>query len=163
MKSSESRKFKNRTTYYGEFICWLLILIVFVAVVIDTLISSEQEFVERILNRELIGDAHQRGNILIEKFLVSNFGKAGIQVVAAIGILLISNKIYNIISAYRRLLFREKLIREGLRAPDDYVDDYVRVPLWKKAINLFTKKRKKKYPSEREMRDLLKKNKYYKE
>ncbi len=83
--------------------------------------------------------------------------------VAAIGILLISNKIYNIISAYRRLLFREKLIREGLRAPDDYVDDYVRIPLWKKVANLFTKKRKKKYPSEREMRDSLKKNKYYKE
>ena len=85
------------------------------------------------------------------------------QVTFVIITLLIINELLEAIGAFRRLLFREKLIREGLRAPDDYVDDYVRVPLWKKIANLFTKKRKKKYPSEREMRDSLKKNKYYKE
>lgn len=77
--------------------------------------------------------------------------------------LLIINELSEAIGAYRRLLFREKLIREGLRPPDDYVDDYVRVPLWKKIVNLFAIKRKKKYPSESEMRESLKKNKYYKE
>ena len=163
MKSSESRKFKNRTTYYGEFICLLLLFMVFVVGMIDTLITPEQEFVERILNRDLTGDAHHMRNILIEKFLVSNFGKAGMQAITIIGILWIVSKLRESISAYRRLLFREKLIREGLRAPDDYVDDYVRVPLWKKIINLFAIKRKKKYPSESEMRESLKKNKYYKE
>jgi hypothetical protein len=85
------------------------------------------------------------------------------QVTLAIGTLLIINKLSEAIGAFRRMLFREKLIREGLRAPDDYVDDYVRVPLWKKIVNLFAIKPKKKYPSESEMRESLKKNKYYKE
>lgn len=160
---SASKKFKNKTEYYREFICWLLLLIVFVVGTIDTLITPEQEFVDFFLNRDLIGGAHQRRNILIEKFIVSHWGRTGMQVVIAVGIILLINKIRDNICAYRRLLFREKLIREGLRAHDDYVDDYVRIPLWKKVANLFTKKRKKKYPSEREMRDSLKKNKYYKE
>ena len=163
MKSTEPKKFKTKATYYMEFIAYAFFLAVATFCIIVTLITPEQEYVDRILNRDLIGGAHQRRNILIEKFIVSHWGKTGMQVVFSFGLLLIINVLYKNISAYRRFLFREKLIREGLRAPDDYVDDYVRVPLWKKIINLFAIKKKNEYPSEREMRDSLKKNKYYKE
>lgn len=163
MKSEKQKKFKPKTFYYGEFAFCAFSLIVVIFCIVDTLVTPEQKYVDWILSRELIGGFHQSRNILIEKFIVRYFGKTGMQVTLIVITLLIINKLSKDISAYHRLLFREKLIREGLRAPDDYVDDYVRVPLWKKAINLFTKTRKKKYPSEREMRDSLKKNKYYKE
>ena len=163
MKSTEPKRFKAKKTYYFEFA--ILLLFIIIGVVTITLISltPEQKYVDLIMNRELIGGAHQKTTILIEKFIVRYYGKTGMQVTLAIITLLIINELSNAISAYRRLLFREKLIREGLRAPDDYVDDYVRVSLWKKIINLFAKKKKNEYPSEREMRDSLKKNKYYKE
>lgn len=126
------------------------------------MITPEQEYVDRIMRQEIVGSARQMRNIMIEKFLVSNWGKAGMQAFIFITTLLLANELYETISEYRRMLFREKLIREGLRAPDDYVDDYVRVPFWKKIVNLFSSKRKKSYSSEREMREALKKNKYYK-
>ena len=163
MKSEKQKKFKPKAFYYGEFVFCVAFLTMAFFCIIDTLFTSEQEYIDFILNQELIGGFHQSRNILIEKFIVSHWGKTGMQVTLVVIALLIINELSKAVSAYRRLLFREKLIREGLRAPDDYVDDYVRVPLWKKTINLFTKKRKKKYPSEREMRDSLKKNKYYKE
>ncbi len=163
MKFKDSRKFKKKSTYYLEFLAYAFFLTVVSFCIIDTVITSEDIFVDFILGQDLIGGAHQRRNILIEKFIVSHWGKTGMQVTFVIITLLIINELLEAIGAFRRLLFREKLIREGLRAPDDYVDDYVRVPLWRKIANLFTKKRKKKYPSEREMRDSLKKNKYYKE
>lgn len=123
------------------------------------MITPEQEYVDRIMRQEIVGSARQMRNIMIEKFLVSNWGKAGMQAFIFITTLLLANELYETISEYRRMLFREKLIREGLRAPDDYVDDYVRVPFGKKIVNLFSSKRKKSYPSEREMREALKKNK----
>ena len=146
-----------------EFLAYAFFLVVAAFCIIYSFITPECEYVDWILSRELIGSGRQSSNIMIEKFIVSNWGKVGMQAFIAITTILLANELYELISAYRRLLFREKLIREGLRAPDDYVDDYVRVPLWRKIANLFTKKRKKKYPSEREMRDSLKKNKYYKE
>ncbi|MBO7477113.1 MAG: hypothetical protein J6U04_04175 [Salinivirgaceae bacterium] len=163
MKSYKQKKFKPKTFYYSEFVAFIFFLSVCVFCIIDTIVTPEQEFIDFFLNQDLIGGAHQRRNILIEKFIVSHWGKTGMQVTLVIITLLIINELSEAIGAYRRLLFREKLIREGLRAPDDYVDDYVRVPLWKKIVNLFAIKRKKKYPSESEMRESLKKNKYYKE
>jgi|GEM_PF-4098117 len=163
MRLVKPEKFKKKSTYYFELIVCIFFLVLATFCVGNTIITPEQKYVDRIMNRELIGGAHQKTDILIEKFIVSHWGKTGMQVTFIIISLLIINELSEVISAYRRLLFREKLIREGLRAPDDYVDDYVRVPLWRKVANLFTQKRKKKYPSEREMRDSLKKNKYYEE
>ena len=163
MKSDKQKKFKPKTFYYSEFAILLLFVIICVVTITLISITPEQKYVDLIMNRELIGGAHQRRNILIEKFIVSHWGKTGMQVTLVIIALLMINELSEAIGAYRRLLFREKLIREGLRAPDDYVDDYVRVPLWKKIVNLFAIKRKKKYPSESEMCESLKKNKYYKE
>ena len=115
------------------------------------------------MDRELIGSSGQRGAIALQQFVVSNFGKKSFLIFIGLCELLMLSELLPRISAYRRFKKREREIREGLRAPDDYVDDYVRVPLWRKIANLFTKKQKKKYPSERTMRDSLKKNKYYKE
>ena len=131
--------------------------------IIDTIVSSEEELITTIMDWELIGGSGQRGAIALQQFVISNFGKKGFLIFVALLEFVVLSELLPRISTYRRFKKREREIREGLRAPDDYVDDYVRVPLWKKAINLFTKKRKKKYPSEREMRDSLKKNKYYKE
>lgn len=146
----------------GAFHFFLFAFSIILICVIEILITPEQEYVDRIMRQEIVGSARQMRNIMIEKFLVSNWGKAGMQAFIFITTLLLANELYETISEYRRMLFREKLIREGLRAPDDYVDDYVRVPFWKKIVNLFSSKRKKSYSSEREMREALKKNKYYK-
>ena len=161
-KTNKLKRFKSKGAYYIEFAFYFFFLSITILGTIETIIISEQEYVDSIISRELIGTSRQMRNIMIEKFLVSNWGKAGMQVFIFIATLLLVNELYETISEYRRMLFREKLIREGLRAPDDYVDDYVRVPLWKKIVNLFSSKRKKSYPSEREMREALKKNKYYK-
>ena len=130
---------------------------------IDTLIRDENIIKAEILEQNLVGDAKQRGIIALQQFIISNFGKKGYLIFISLLGAFVLEEFVSVFTTYRRFKKREREIREGLRAPDDYVDDYVRVPLWKKAANLFTKKRKKKYPSEREMRDSLKKNKYYKE
>ena len=163
MKNKGPKRYKQKSAYYWKTAFLVILLSLDVFLIVDSFVTPEQEYVDWILSRELIGSGRQSSNIMIEKFIVSHWGKTGMQVTFIIITLLIINELSETIGAYRRLLFREKLIREGLRAPDDYVDDYVRVPLWRKIANLFTKKRKKKYPSEREMRDSLKKNKYYKE
>lgn len=163
MSIVESKRFKQKSAYYLKIILLVFLLSLDVFLIIDSFVTPEQEYVDWILNRELIGSGRQSSNIMIEKFIVSNLGKTGMQIVFAITALFAITTMYKIVCEYRRLVFCERQILEGLRAPDDYVDDYVRVPLWRKIANLFTKKRKKKYPSEREMRDSLKKNKYYKE
>lgn len=162
MQTHKIKRFRTKGAYWGLFTFFLFAFSIILICVIEILITPEQEYVDRIMRQEIVGSARQMRNIMIEKFLVSNWGKAGMQVFIAITTLLLANELYETISEYRRMIFREKLIREGLRAPDDYVDDYVRVPLWKKIVNLFSSKRKKSYPSEREMREALKKNKYYK-
>ncbi len=115
------------------------------------------------MDRELIGRSGQRGAIALQQFVISNFGKTGFLIFIGLCEFVVLSELLPRISTYRRFKKREREIREGLRAPDDYVDDYVRVPLWKKIVNLFAIKRKKTYPSESEMRESLKKNKYYKE
>ena len=130
---------------------------------IDTLIRDENIIKAEILEQNLVGDAKQRGIIALQQFIISNFGKKGYLIFISLLGAFVLEEFVSVFTTYRRFKKREREIREGLRAPDDYVDDYVRVPLWRKIANLFTKKRKKKYPSEREMRDSLKKNKYYKE
>lgn len=162
MSNNNTKTFKSRRMYYRDSTYYILFLSLSICCLWYTLVTPEQEFVAMIMNRETTGSIRQIRNIMIQKFLVSNWGKAGMQVFIAITTLLLANELYETISEYRRMIFREKLIREGLRAPDDYVDDYVRVPFWKKIVNLFSSKRKKSYPSEREMREALKKNKYYK-
>ena len=162
MQTHKIKRFRTKGAYWWLFTFFLFAFSIILICVIEILITPEQEYVDRIMRQEIVGSARQMRNIMIEKFLVSNWGKAGMQAFISITTLLLANELYETISEYRRMLFREKLIREGLRAPDDYVDDYVRVPLWKKIVNLFSSKRKKSYPSEREMREALKKNKYYK-
>ena len=130
---------------------------------IDTLIRDENIIKAEILEQNLVGDAKQRGIIALQQFIISNFGKKGYLIFISLLGAFVLEEFVSVFTTYRRFKKREREIREGLRAPDDYVDDYVQVPLWRKVANLFTKKRKKKYPSEREMRDSLKKNKYYKE
>ncbi|MBR6083744.1 MAG: hypothetical protein IKP62_12610 [Salinivirgaceae bacterium] len=163
MSIAEPKRYKQKSAYYWKTALIVILLSLDVFLIVDSFVTPEQEYVDWILSRELIGSGRQSSNIMIEKYIVSNFGKTGIQIVFVITALFAIITLYKIVCEYRRLVFCERQIREGLRAPDDYVDDYVRVPLWKKVANLFTKKRKKKYPSEREMRDSLKKNKYYKE
>ena len=157
------KRFKSKREQLFELLFLSIMCLFGLYIIIDTIVSSEEKLITSIMDRELIGGSGQRGAIALQQFVISNFGKKGFLIFVALLEFVVLSELLPRISTYRRFKKREREIREGLRAPDDYVDDYVRVPLWKKAINLFTKKRKKKYPSEREMRDSLKKNKYYKE
>lgn len=157
------KRFKSKREQLFELLFLSIMCLFGLYIIIDTIVSSEEKLITSIMDWELIGRSGQRGAIALQQFVISNFGKKGFLIFVALLEFVVLSELLPRISTYRRFKKREREIREGLRAPDDYVDDYVRVPLWKKAINLFTKKRKKKYPSEREMCDSLKKNKYYKE
>ena len=157
------KRFKSKREQLFELLCFGLFCLGCLYAIISIALRSEEDLFAFIMDQQLIGGSGQRGAIALQQFVISNFGKTGFLILFIVCELLLLSELLPRISAYRRFKKREREIREGLRALDDYVDDYVRVPLWKKAINLFTKKRKKKYPSEREMRDSLKKNKYYKE
>ena len=163
MEIEKIHRFKSRKEQLFELLLFGAGSLLGLYLVIDIIISSEEILTSFIMDRQLIGDGGQRGAIALQQFIISNFGKKGFLIFFIMCEILVLSKLLPTISTYRRFKKREREIREGLRAPDDYVDDYVRVPLWRKIANLFTKKRKKKYPSEREMRDSLKKNKYYKE
>ena len=157
------KRFKSKREQLFELLFFGLFCLGCLYAIISIALRSEEDLFAFIMDQQLIGGSGQRGAIALQQFVISNFGKTGFLILFIVCELLLLSELLPRISAYRRFKKREREIREGLRALDDYVDDYVRVPLWKKAINLFTKKRKKKYPSEREMRDSLKKNKYYKE
>ena len=157
------KRFKSKREQLFELLFFGLFCLGCLYAIISIALRSEEDLFAFIMDQQLIGGSGQRGAIALQQFVISNFGKTGFLILFIVCELLLLSELLPRISAYRRFKKREREIREGLRAPDDYVDDYVRVPLWKKAINLFTKKRKKKNPSEREMRDSLKKNKYYKE
>ena len=157
------KRFKSKREQLFELLFFGLFCLGCLYAIISIALRSEEDLFAFIMDQQLIGGSGQRGAIALQQFVISNFGKTGFLILFIVCELLLLSELLPRISAYRRFKKREREIREGLRAPDDYVDDYVRVPLWKKAINLFTKKRKKKYPSERTMRDSLKKNKYYKE
>ncbi len=130
---------------------------------IDSAFQDETELLEHWGKQKLVGSGGQRSAQAIEMLVINEFGKTVFLLFTLLLDAFLFMGFLKTISTYRRFKKREREIREGLRAPDDYVDDYVRIPLWRKIVNLFTKKRKKKYPSERTMRDSLKKNKYYKE
>lgn len=157
------KRFKSKREQLFELLFLSTMCLFGLYIIINTIVSSEENLIASIMDRELIGGSGQRGAIALQQFVISNFGKKGFLIFIALYEFVVLSELLPRISTYRRFKKREREIREGLRAPDDYVDDYVRVPLWRKIANLFTKKRKKKYPSEREMRDSLKKNKYYKE
>ena len=159
----KNKRFKSKREQLFELLLFSTMCLFGLYFIIDTIVRSEEELITTIMDWELIGGSGQRGAIALQQFVISNFGKKGFLIFGALLEFVVLSELLPRISTYRRFKKREREIREGLRAPDDYVDDYVRVPLWRKVATLFTKKRKKKYPSEREMRDSLKKNKYYKE
>jgi len=160
----KSKCFKSERELIFELIVYGLLFICGFVFSIDIILQDESTLIKQWGEQELGGSGGQQLAQAIEMFVVNVFGKTGFLIFNLfIEIFLATECLFPTISTYRRFKKREREIREGLRAPDDYVDDYVRVPLWRKVANLFTKKRKKKYPSEREMRDSLKKNKYYKE
>lgn len=132
-------------------------------IVVDVIIKDEFVLRNELLGEKLFGGAKHRGITLLQQWIINVFGKKGFIVFVSMIEIILVNEYVSVFSTYRRFKKREREIREGLRAPDDYVDDYVRVRLWKKIVDLFAIKRKKKYPSESEMRESLKKNKYYKE
>ena len=159
----KNQRFKSKKEQLFELSFYGLLLVGELYVLIGVLSQNESDLIEQWGEQQLVGSSGQRSAQAIEMFVINNFGKVGFLVFSLIIDAFLLTGLLKTNSTYRRFKKREREIREGLRAPDDYVDDYVRVPLWRKVANLFTKKRKKKYPSEREMRDSLKKNKYYKE
>lgn len=164
MKSTEPKRFKSKREQLFEILVYGLLFIGGFVFSIDIILQDESTLIKQWGEQRLGGSSGQQLAQAIEMFVVNVFGKTGFLIINLfIEIFLATECLFPTISTYRRFKTREREIREGLRAPDDYIDDYVRVRLWKKIVNLFAIKRKKKYPSESEMRESLKKNKYYKE
>ena len=135
-----TKKFKTKSSYFWLFILNIFLFLVCIVCLIDYLSTPEEEFVDSIMSQEMIGHSRYMRNIAIQKFIVSHFGAKGLLIIVLLTSTFCFNELYKTISEYRRLLFREKLIREGLRAPDDYIDDERPLSIWQKVKRLLTKK-----------------------
>lgn len=139
---TKTRYFKSRKRYYYSIASWTIISILGLIFCLgDIIFTNEKELITKLTTRELTGSSGQRGAIMFVSFLAKHFGKQGLLIFFFFAEYLILEMLYKEISEYRRLLFREKLIREGLRAPDDYVDDERPLSVWQIAKKLFTSKK----------------------
>jgi len=137
---TKTRFFKNRKRYYVNIVTWTIFCLIVALCMSDVIFTNEKDLMERLTTRELIGSSGQRGAIMFVSSLAKHMGRKGLIFFFSFGEFLTLSELYKIISEYRRLLFREKLIREGLRAPDDYIDDERPLSIWQKVKRLLTKK-----------------------
>jgi hypothetical protein len=122
MLIDKRRIFKLKSKYYEYLILRFLILGVFSWLFVKTIMYSEIELYGMFANQKLIGIAKQRGAILLEKFIVRNWGKQGMVIAAG---LILSGALYFFFKEFfefRRFLKKEKLFKQGL--VDNMYDDY---------------------------------------
>ena len=156
---------KNRKAYYIEISIWIILIIAMAEMTIEIYLEPEDVIVDRYLNMDTYGDAKTRSKIVLYKFLVSHWGKDGMIGLGIFIILIFLFALWNTISRFQKRLYFEKLVHEGLASQYDNPNDYWKKSIWQKLRSLFTKGKttsKTNFPSEREMRESLKKNKYYK-
>jgi|WetSurMetagenome_2_1015567.scaffolds.fasta_scaffold248685_1 hypothetical protein len=122
MNLGKGKNFKLKSKYYEYLILRFLILFVFSWLFVETIMYSEVELFEMFANRKLIGIAKQRGAILLERFIVRNWGKQGMVIAAG---LILSGALYFFLKEifeFRRFLKKEKLFKQGL--VDNMYDDH---------------------------------------
>lgn len=124
---------------------------------------TEKELVNIFGKQELIGGSGQRGAQVIQMFIVNNFGRPGMVVLASIFVLGALYYFIKELYEFKRFLRKDKLYNQGL--VNNLEDDYEPKSIIQLLKNLFKPKPKiltKKYPSKKQILKTLKNNKYYK-
>lgn len=152
------KKFKPNSIYMYHLLIYIVGFILSLYTFIRFINSTEQELVDIFLRQELTGSAKQRGAQAIERIIVYYLGKEGIVAVPFIGVIVLLNKFIKELLEYLRFLKKNKLFRQGL--VNNLDNDYIPTPFLKRLKNIF-KAKYKVYPSSKEMKEALKKNKYY--
>lgn len=166
MDKIKEKRFKEPSSYYKNFILYILFMGFMLWIGIHLgFFSTEEEIYNHTLNRKLIGDAHQRFAISIEKFLVQNYGKVGIMLVPILGFLSGLYFLGKEVAEYIRYKRKCKLYHEGIiKNIYDIYDDHVPLLSWHRIKTFFKKKEEKpqiKYPAKREMKKRVKEMKKY--
>lgn len=130
--------FKSNYEYIKGFIITLIFFIGVTWILIDGLLSTEEELKELFGNQKLIGDASQRGAQIIEMILINRFGKIGLMLVPILGLLGITHILVKDAREYKRFRKRTKLFKEGY--VKDMIDDYVPRNIFLRIIDLFRRK-----------------------
>lgn len=161
---SMKKNFKQPKEYWFSIFCF--VSLVAAAIWFFYLFSgvSEERIVEIFGNQKLTGSSSHRGVIGIERFLANRFGKAGIMAVPVVAMLIGIVKLRKEILEYVRYARKNRLYKQGLVS--DLYDDYKPLPFFKALTSFFKRKegaKKVSYPSKKEMKEALKRNKYFKE
>lgn len=142
---------------YGDIIILSFLVFAGIGIVLNAYQTPEDELIERIMNERVGGRASG-----LKQLVVLYWGKPGYIVLFIFVTLGFIYGIWWTIQKLRCIERRNNLIHEGKLSIWDTNFGFEKISLWRSIKNLFRRK-KDKYPSEREMRDALKKNKYYKE
>lgn len=161
---SMKKNFKQPREYWFNFIILGVFLLGAIWIFLLLLGDSEEMIVEIFGNQKLTGSSSHRGVIGIERFLANRFGKAGIMAVPVVAMLIGMVKLRKEILEYVRYARKNRLYKQGLVS--DLYDDYKPLPFFKALTSFFKRKeggRNVSYPSKKEMKEALKKNRYFKE
>lgn len=147
---------------YGNIIivCFIMAFLIWYA--FDAFQTPEDELVDKIMSQQSTGTSKRRSLVAFEKYIVSNWGKQGYIVFTILSVLMYVYILWWTIQKLRCIERRNNLIHEGKLSIWDTNFGFEKISLWRSIKNIFRRK-KDKYPSEKEMRDALKNNKYYKE
>jgi hypothetical protein len=122
MKLGKGNNFKWKSTYYSNLVIMTIFVIAGTWLVFRTFMHSEQEIIDLYMSRDFIGRARQKMAIGIQKFIVSNWGKQGLEITygtIAFGAYYLFIKEF---FEFRRFLKKEKLFKQGL--VDNMYDDH---------------------------------------
>jgi hypothetical protein len=154
----KKRKFKEPTIYYRNFIALSFLGFVFIYSLIYTVLTPENELKDMFLNRDLIGNSRQRLSIVLEQFVLRNFGKKGFVILSSVLTSFFLDYAFKEINEFLRFKKKNKLYVSGL--VDNLDDDLPRNLLIVDAFH-YLKNFKRQRLLDRENKMALSTNKYY--
>lgn len=159
-----SNTLNTKKNFYINILWSGFLFIMTLALAIYFSLISEQDVIEQVINRKLSGISSTRIGIILQKFIVNHWGRIGLILFTILLSLFFLYRLWKETERYRRYRHRERMIYEGVMPISKIFDNDEPISLIDSIKDIFRRKKSKhKYPSEKEMRNSLKKNKYYKE
>jgi hypothetical protein len=160
-KLKKKKHFKYPRTYYAEFAFYGWGIIgMGIWFFFHIMPMTDGELYDEVINQDLIGDAKQNFAILLQIIIAKKFGKTGLLILVGILTILLTHLLIKGIKEFRRYKYKCKLYHEGIiKDIFDIYDDYEPKGLIKSIKNLFSKTKKKryKYPTKKELKNIEKK------
>jgi hypothetical protein len=152
------KRHKNPSDFHWGFFWGIIVFIVAVYLSIWIGSLTEEEVYEIFANRELIGTASHRRDILFQRRIATTYGKTGMMLIPISVALGSVHYLWGQVARYRRYKHKRRLYHDGIieNVYDIYEDDYVPLLSWRRIKTLFDKEarrdKKPKYPSKRELK-----------